>query len=52
MRQPNAEKLEVGDVVELRLEDPEKTAHLQGDTKHTSIYLGLGSLVGKIGTSL
>ena len=33
-----------GDSVEVVLKDLERTAHLQGDNKHSSIYIGLGDL--------
>ena len=34
--------LEVGDPVKVVVKDLERTAHLQGDATHSSVYIGLG----------
>jgi hypothetical protein len=44
-------RLKVGSLVKVALVDPEKTAHLQGDPRHTSIYLGLVRYDSLIGTA-
>lgn len=41
----------VGSLLNVTLMDAEKTAHLQGDSRHTSIHLAMANYVEHVGTA-